>query len=493
MNRKALHPFLFKQVSIHSLVVFRVVFGFTMLWEVYRYFKNDWIREYYIDPLYNFTYGWFSWVQPWPGDGMYYHFAALGLLSLCIALGLLYRISTVLFFLGFSYVFLLEQARYLNHFYLVVLISFLLIFLPAHRYWSLDGFLFANRDKHVPAWCVLLLRLQLGIVYFYGGVAKLNADWLQGQPMGMWLAERTEFPFVGHLFTEKWMVYFFSYGGLFLDLLAFPLLMIRKTRLPMFLALVLFHFTNDRLFVIGIFPWFAIAATTIFFAYDWPLRVLRYAKEHLWTVGGASIGGAAIALLFHGGLSLFPLVVGAVTGALVVTSLKDNMEERDLASITAHWKVKHHLVVYSLACWFMIQVLLPLRHFAVPGDVNWTEEGHRFSWHMKLRDKSGKVMFYAIDPGTGDKIKLDPKYYLTAWQYRKMATRPYLIQQFASYLQGILFELKGTWYAVTSETQTSLNGRTHQPLVDPGVDLTKKEYYWWKHNDWIMPLAHRQK
>ncbi len=64
---------------------------------------------------------------------MYYHFLGLGVLAFFMLAGFLYRISAILFFLAFTYVFLLSESRYLNHFYLVVLISFIMIFVPAHR------------------------------------------------------------------------------------------------------------------------------------------------------------------------------------------------------------------------------------------------------------------------------------------------------------------------------------------------------------------------
>ena len=99
------------------------MFGLIMLVECWRFWSNGWIERHYIAPEFFFKYYGFEWVEPWPGDGMYWHFAALALLSLLIRLGVLYRLATVLFFFAFSYVFLLDQARYLNHFYLVVLIA----------------------------------------------------------------------------------------------------------------------------------------------------------------------------------------------------------------------------------------------------------------------------------------------------------------------------------------------------------------------------------
>ncbi|MDA2923355.1 HTTM domain-containing protein, partial [Acidobacteria bacterium AH-259-L09] len=190
-------------VDIASLVYFRIAFGAIMLWEVWRYFSHNWISPVWMAPTFRFTYWGFDWIKPWPGDGLYLHFYALGLLSLLIILGLFYRFSTTLFFLGFTYCFLLEKTRYLNHFYLVCLISFLLIFVPAHRAFSLDALRRpSRRSDTAPAWALWLLRAQIGIVYFYGGVAKLNSDWLAGEPLRHWLATRTDFPLIGRYFTQ---------------------------------------------------------------------------------------------------------------------------------------------------------------------------------------------------------------------------------------------------------------------------------------------------
>jgi hypothetical protein len=108
---------------------------------------------------------------------MYIHFLALGFLAACMTLGWRYRMSAVLFFLGFTYVFLLEKAHYLNHFYFVSLLSFLMIFVPAHRGLSIDAATSRPTPAGVaPAWALWLLRLQVSVVYVFGGLAKLNGD-----------------------------------------------------------------------------------------------------------------------------------------------------------------------------------------------------------------------------------------------------------------------------------------------------------------------------
>jgi len=162
---------------VAPLVVFRVCFGALLLCEVWRYFVHGWITRYWVEPTFHFTYHGFSWVRPWPDAGMYVHFVALGVLAACILLGFCYRVATVLFFLGFAYVFLLDQTHYLNHFYLIVLLAFLLVFVPADRAGSLDARLWpARRAGTAPAWTLWLLRAQIAITYVYAGLAKLTPD-----------------------------------------------------------------------------------------------------------------------------------------------------------------------------------------------------------------------------------------------------------------------------------------------------------------------------
>jgi vitamin K-dependent gamma-carboxylase len=198
-------------VDIASLVFFRISFGLLMLCEVLRYFAHGWIARYWITPNFLFTYYGFSWVHPWPGGWMYFHVGILGLLAIFIAIGFAYRVSTILFSLGITYCFLLEQAVYLNHLYLVCLLSFLLIFVPANRALAVDAWLYPQwRRDRVPAWTLWLFRGQMGLVYFYSGVAKLSPDWLRGQPMRMWLADETDFPIIGRFLQEEWVAYLFS-------------------------------------------------------------------------------------------------------------------------------------------------------------------------------------------------------------------------------------------------------------------------------------------
>jgi hypothetical protein len=485
---------LLRRVNSASLVVFRIAFGTIVLWEVARYFERGWVLEYYVDPIYRFSYEGFEWIPSLPAPGMIGAFALLALSSFLLMVGWFYRIAATLVWLGLAYVFLLEQAVYLNHFYLVVLIGFLMILVPAHHTSSLDAILGrVPRRDWTPSWSILLLRFQLGIVYFYGGIAKLNHDWMvEGEPLRHWLAQRTDFPLAGPLFDEPWAPYVVGWSGLVIDLGAPFLLLHRRTRPFMFSALLAFHFINDRLFSIGIFPWFAIAATTIFFPPDWPRRFAAGGRAHPILI----VTGAAVSLLMglymHRGVELVPALVAALGGGLVVWTFMDGYGRRRLAqdavwAETGSVTTGRTLVFAFLLTWALVQILVPLRHFAIPGDVAWTEEGHRFSWRMKLRSKDGLTKFYAFDPSTGSRLEIGTDSLLTPKQADEMAGRPHLILQFAKYLDRRLAAAGKGAYEIRVVAFARVNYGPLGLLIDPNVNLAEQTYSDFRPNHWIHP------
>ncbi len=450
------------------LIFFRILFGLVIVWEVLRYFSYGWIERYYVQPSLHFTYFGFDWVRPWPTMGMYLHFAVTGAVALCVALGLWYRVTSALLFVLFTYIFLLEQAVYLNHLYLVCLLCFLLIFLPAHREWSLDVKRRPSlRSITAPAWTLLLLRVQLGIVYVYGGLAKLNADWVQGEPMRTWLAKRKNYAVIGPYVTEEWFVAFFTWGGILLDLLIVPCLLWRPTRWLALAGATAFHLTNAMVFRIGIFPWLMLGATALFFPAAWWSRLRR---------------GPGARPATHG-----PGRRSARRDARVDT--------RELPRTTTGGEHAHEapaspargVVMVLLGVYFLWQLLFPLRHFLYPGNVSWTEEGHRFAWHMKLRDKVGQARFVVTDPGTGQQWRIDPAGYMRRWQLRRMVTHPDMILQFSHYLADDFRRRGHPDVEVRANVAASLNGRRPQPLIDPAVDLTTVRRGL-RPADWIVPL-----
>lgn len=414
-----------------------------MIWEMFRFFGNSWIAQYYINPPWLFKYSGFEWIDPWPGYGMYLHFYGLGILALMILLGFFYRVAAALFFLGITYVFLLAESTYVNHFYLVSLLSFLLIFAPAHKAFSFDAFRNPRiRSSTTPTWVLWMLRGQIGIVYFFGGVAKINLDWLRAEPVREWLAVRTLFPVIGRWFTEEWLVYLFAYGDLFLNLLAPFALLWRPTRFYALGLIVIVQLISSPMFDIGTF--LMVGATLMFMPPDWPrlhwLRRGRTSREPTYSTG-----------LFR--IERSQRIIGAL-----------------------------------LAAWFLIQVIVPLRHHLYPGNVSWSEEGRNFSWHMELRNKDSLIKLYVTDPETGDTRKIDIEDYLTDRQGQKMSTRPKMILKFSHYIAG-QYEENGTPNVqVRAKVMASLNGREPQLLVDPKVNLARERNSF-LHANWILPLT----
>ena len=430
---------LFDPLDIASLVVFRVAFGGLMLWKALRLITSGAVESDYIEPPFHFKYYGFAWVEPLPGAWMYAPVIALALLAVGVIVGYRYRLCASLLFVGITYLFLIEQANYLNHMYLVSVLAFMMIFVPAHRARSLDARRVPGlRAETAPAWALGSMRLQIAIVYIYAGIAKLNPDWLQGEPVRMWLAERADFPLIGPLLTEEWCVYVFAYGGLLFDLLVVPLMLWSRTRWIAFAFALGFHLTNAWLFTIGVFPWLGIAATALFFPADWPRRAIL----------------------------LVPPRAGAASAPPDPSS-----------------PGRRRLICILLSIWFLAHILVPLRHHLYPGWVHWTEEGHRFSWRMKLRDKGAVARFRVIDTRRGETIYVDPEELLPAWQVSEMSGRPDMLQQFARYLA----KRAGAPVEVRADVHVSLNGRVLRRLVDPAVDLAAAPRTLMPA-DWILPL-----
>lgn len=441
-ERRALSPAaLFAPVDASSIVFFRVTFGLLTAWSLRDFLLTDKVRVY-TEPRMLFKFYGFGWIEPGPEWAMKLVFWITALAALGIAAGLWYRVSAVVFLAGKLYVFLLETARVNNHDYLICLLAFLLVFVPAHRAGSLDA---ARRPRirspTMPSWALWLLRFQVGVPYFFGGLAKLNGDWLlRAQPMSVWI-ERGSAK-VPELFQRSWGGYFFSWGGIVFDLLIVPLLLYRRTRLIAYALAVGFHLTNAHMFNIGVFPWLMICATTIFLAPDWPKRA-GLVRER---AGGAQPS-------------------------------KERLP-----------RSRERLAAALLGVWVAVQVVLPFRHYLYSGNVDWTEEGHYFGWRMKLRDKQGTVRFAVVDRNTKKAtVFRGLEAVLTRRQHQRLVHDPDMILQFAHFLARELESQGRTDFEIRVLTSVAFNGRPPRPLIDPNVDLAAQPRSL-RPAEWILPL-----
>ena len=428
------------------LAVFRMLFGGLMFVSLVRFWSNGWIEKFYLEPRFFFPYSGFEFVQPL-GSFTYLIFAGCALAALLVALGYYYRPAIVLFFFSFTYIELMDKTTYLNHYYLVSVLSLLLIFLPAHACFSLDARRRPQRARQrVPRWTIDALKVLLGIVYFYAGLAKINSDWLlHAMPLKIWLSAHYELPLLGKLLQQSWAPYVFSWSGMLYDLSIPFLLLYRPTRTLALALVVVFHSLTALLFPIGMFPYIMIASSLIFLDASVHRRLLR-----------------AGAQLFNQRL------VGT-----------DNRERSPASS--------NKFALVAVGTLLLLQLLLPWRYWAYPGELFWTEEGYRFSWRVMLMEKAGYAHFRVVDAATGQRFYVDNADFLTPLQDKQMATQPDFILQYAHFLANHFQQQGHVNVQVFVDSYVALNGRPSRPYVDPTVDLTQiKESF--HRQTWLVPF-----
>jgi hypothetical protein len=397
-----------------------------------RFWWRGWVAEVYIKPPFHFTYLGFDWVKPLGATGMYCLFTVIVAAALLIALGLFYRIAAILFFLGFTYVELIDVTTYLNHYYFISLVAFLMIWVPANRSVSLDVyFKRVTALELVPLWTIGIIRFQLGIVYVFAGLAKLNYDWMiEAQPMRIWLPAKSHLPMVGPYLYHSWVAYLFSWFGAVYDLFIVFFLLNRKTRPVAYAFVVIFHAATALFFpAIGMFPYVMIACTLIFF-----------------------------------------------------TGKKGSADKKPITTYS-------HILTPAIVVYAIIQLLLPIRFLFYPGHLFWTEEGYRFSWRVMLMEKAGNAFLSIKEKKTGRRFEVNNAEFLTPLQEKMMSTQPDMIVKYARHLAEVYQQRGIDSPAVTGEIYVSLNGVRSQLFIDSTVDLSKQKIGW-QHYTWVLPFKH---
>jgi hypothetical protein len=357
-----------------------------------------------------------------------------------------YRISTWVFFLTFTYIELMDKANYLNHYYLVSMLSFLLIFLPANRAYSIDVKLFPNIfRKEVPYYMVLILKLQIVSVYFFGGLCKIKYDWLfLAQPLKIWLSSSSHWFLIGPIFAQEWAAYLFSWGAMLMDLSLPFLLFKKKTRVFGFTVACIFHLLTHLLFYIGMFPFIMTASILIFLEPETHQKILQFFGFHLM----------------------------------------NPKEELVSYSVRPYF---FRFFQFFLPIFVILQIFLPFRFLLYPGNMLWTEEGFRFAWHIMLIEKAGHLEYIIKEPKTQKQWIEHPSDYLTRNQVKQLSTQPDMILEFAHYLYH-KYKKEGKEVEVYADSHCSLNGRLSQVYILPNVNLAKKKYTPFQAFDWIKPL-----
>lgn len=421
-----------------------------MLFSIIRFVSYGWVDKFYIQPKFHFTYYGFEWVKP-IGIYTYIVFIICGLSALFVAIGYKYKIAIISFFLSFTYIELMDKTTYLNHYYFISVISFILIFLPANATHSVDAYKNGKiRSQEVPSYTIDILKLMLAIVYFYAGLAKLNSDWLiEAMPLKIWLPNQSNVPIIGSLLHETWVQYSFSWIGAIYDLSIPFLLYNKKTRNFAFLLVVLFHIITKILFPIGVFPYVMIISTLLFF--------------------DAS---------FHKKCMDFILKIVKINSLSFYSSQTFNLKQN-----TSFTKAK----IAFLTLFMVFQLVFPFRYALYPDELFWTEEGYRFSWRVMLMEKAGYTQFYVIDAETKKKRFVDNSLFLTAFQEKQMAFQPDFILQYAHFLHNHYRKIGINDPIINVDSYVALNGRLSKRYINPKIDLAK-EYESFQHKTWILPF-----
>nr|WP_299342476.1 HTTM domain-containing protein [Allomuricauda sp.] len=433
-----LNQFLFKKIDNAQLVTFRIFYGLLIIAECYGAIATGWVRRTMIEPKFTFSFIGFEWLQPLPGNGMYIYFAIMGTLGILITLGYRYTLSAFLFAIMWSGVYLMQKTSYNNHYYLLMLLAFIMALFPASRDVSLDSKLNPGfRSKTMHNYIRWLIILQLFIVYTYASVAKLYGDWLDFSIIEILMRGKKDYWLIGDFLQLEWVHTGVAVFGIIFDLLVVPALLWKPTRNIAFALSIFFHLFNSIVFQIGIFPYLALAFIVFFYE---PSTIRR----------------------------------------IFLRNKPAEMEEQMVLP------KNHKLILGYLSIYFVIQLLLPLRHHTYPDDVLWTEEGHRLSWRMMLRSRSGTIRVKVVNKETQESEFIELNDYLTKKQKRKVACYPDFTWQFAQRLKKE-YAKKGEDIQVFVINRVKVNDGKYSEFIDPEVDLASVPWKHFSHNEWIQP------
>lgn len=432
------NKWLFKHIDNSALIVFRIIFGLLCFLESVGAIFTGWVKRTLIDPEFTFSFIGLEWLQPLPGHWMYAYYLVMGVFAAFVMVGYKYRISIIAFALMWSGTYFMQKASYNNHYYLLMLLSGIMAFLPANAYASIDAkYNKTLRSNAMPLWCKWVFVLQLFIMYTYASVAKIYPDWLDTTFLELLLKGKYNYVLVGDLLQKKWLHYGLAYGGILFDGLIIPLLLFKTTRKWAFMVSICFHLFNSIIFQVGVFPYLSLAFSLFFFE---PKIIQKFF------------------------LKKKPLYKGE---EVIVPKLKVPL-----------------IAVFSI--YFLFQIGLPLRHHFIEDNVFWTEEGHRMSWRMMLRSKSGQSTYTIVNKDTGKRFVVNKNDYLTRKQQRLASTKPDVIWQFSQRLKE-KFEKEGQQVSVYVNCKIRLNGRPYKTLINPEIDLANVSWNIFKHSSWILP------
>ncbi len=412
----------------HPVEWFRICFGIVIILQVFYFYYVDFIDEDLIKPIIHFTYPGFSFVKPFSATTMHAIFILQIISGLLIVIGRFIKPALIFYFLSFTYLWLIDKGFFNNHYYLISLITFIMIFIPDL---GKNGWKWKKNEitHYLPRWSLQILRFQWFIVFFIAGINKLNKYWLfDFQPLKYTFNFKAEY--TGSTFwASDFFPMLFSYGGAIFDIGIGFLLIYPPTRWLAFILMLGFNGFN--------------------------------------------------AYFFHdiGEIGIFPLLV---ISAFLLFLPSEKIEEKKPSKSNA--KILHYL----LWVWVIFHCVFPFRHLLYKDYVDWTGEAKRFSWRMKIDVKEAEPQFYVSPSGSQDKYPINVRKSLTPKQYTNLIYHPDMLPQIAKLFekeakkQGIIRPV------VTADFKVKHNGQKERRIISEDLKLNKTAFSIWRHNNWIL-------
>lgn len=437
------HRLVYTQVDSASIAICRIFLGIFICFDAISY--KDFFFTSNIGKDFVFKFDGFEWVTVLP---LFQEvlFIVLFIAGLCVTIGLFYRYATAICLVLITYGFLLAKEYYLNHYYLLIILSFLMFLTPANRRFSVDSRLFST--PLIPYIYLVLLRAQMEIMLIFAGLVKINEDWLQFIPIGSWLRDSSEKIIYGFIWQYDWGIAVSAYGIILLHVVGAPLLLFKRTRLTIFIIYCGFHISNHFILKIGIFPWMTIVFTTLFFDPSWPQKFICFVFRREFKDP-------------------------------IIDRPASNQNSIELTS-------RKKALVSFFVIWLTLQVLIPLRHYLYPGKVSWTFEGQYFSWRMMLNERETAGFTVAVHIPEINKIYFPMnRDLLSPRQFTRVSTQPSLMRQLAKqFADKYRKKLKVETLHVHVHMPVSYNFRKPILLIDPKVDLAAQPATL-LHSEWI--------
>ncbi len=417
--------YLLKASASKALSLYRVLFALLMFNQYFKFSKRV---SFYKDPDYLF----FPYPElDWLAVGSYpilLFILLIGILSnIGTLLGVFFRWTTLINSVCYFILFAQDSVYFNNHYYLMALLCFLLSFTGADGSISLTK----NKKALIPRWHYVILQLMVGIVFFYGGLSKLNTDWFSGRILaGMDLPGS--------------IVQFLIYSGAFFDLLIPFFLVWKRTRIVALALVIAFNITNHFLFNdIASFPVLMIATLLVFFDSNMGISILD-----TWQNKG------------------------------ITKKIK--------TAFTTH---SNALIIIILGIFFFLQLGLPLRHHLIQGHPDWTGQGHYFAWRMKSYKKEVSVDFYAFDKSNNTRLyKIN--HGLDDYTIQRSTAMPFMPLIIAKNLKKKINKMDGfnPNLGISMDYKAVLNGHPEQYGINPQADVSEVKYRAMGVNDWIFPF-----